>query len=137
MYLPTELQQSHFGGLGVSTKFIKKQGRFGKNICARLKRILTTISFYFQAVGLSRSGGREEPSSPRKPEAPSSCIPPPPPPASLPPPPPPVPNLPPPPCPMPAAPTFKVEVKNVPPASAPLKSFNWAKLPDTKVRLLQ
>ncbi|KAK9728732.1 Diaphanous FH3 Domain [Popillia japonica] len=62
-------------------------------------------------------------------------MPPPPPPIA--PPPPPAPGLPPPPC-VPLAPAcepIKVEVpkKNVPQPSNPLKSFNWSKLPDTKV----
>ncbi|KAL1455142.1 hypothetical protein WDU94_009258 [Cyamophila willieti] len=115
---------------------LKHRADFEQDERKRLENLINSGSVPddTKAVGLSRSAsGREEPTSPRKPDAPAPCIPPPPPPANLPPPPPPVPNLPPPPCPGIAAPTFKVEVKNVPPASAPLKSFNWAKLPDTKV----
>ncbi|KRT81519.1 hypothetical protein AMK59_5568, partial [Oryctes borbonicus] len=61
----------------------------------------------------------------------------PPPPPPLAPPPPPAPGLPPPLI-LPQAPAtepIKVEVpkKNVPQPSNPLKSFNWSKLPDTKV----
>ncbi|XP_044748082.1 disheveled-associated activator of morphogenesis 1 isoform X1 [Coccinella septempunctata] len=64
--------------------------------------------------------------------------PPPPPPVAPPPPPPGPPGPPPPPCAMPAAPPaeiFKMEVvkKNVPQPSNPLKSFNWSKIPDTKL----
>lgn len=61
----------------------------------------------------------------------------PPPPPPLAPPPPPAPGLPPPPCAPMAPPSepLKVEVpkKNVPQPSNPLKSFNWSKLPDTKL----
>lgn len=61
----------------------------------------------------------------------------PPPPPPLAPPPPPAPGPPPPPCaPMapPAAP-LKIEIvkKNIPQPSNPLKSFNWSKLPESKV----
>ncbi|XP_018324678.1 disheveled-associated activator of morphogenesis 1 isoform X2 [Agrilus planipennis] len=62
-------------------------------------------------------------------------IPPPPPP--LVPPPPPAPGPPPPPCAPTAPPSapLKVEIikKNIPQPSNPLKSFNWSKLPETKV----
>lgn len=66
-------------------------------------------------------------------------IPPPPPclPNMTPPPPPPVPGPPPPPSalhpPASLAPPRPVQIKNVPQPSNPLKSFNWSKLPDTKV----
>lgn len=63
-----------------------------------------------------------------------SSVPPPPPPLA--PPPPPAPGPPPPPCaPMAPMEPLKMEVvkKNVPQPSNPLKSFNWSKLPDTKV----
>ncbi|XP_054261118.1 disheveled-associated activator of morphogenesis 1 isoform X2 [Macrosteles quadrilineatus] len=66
-------------------------------------------------------------------------VPPPPPCPSLPPPPPPVPGPPPPPSapapPMALAPPLPrpTVTKNVPQPSNPLKSFNWSKLPDTKV----
>ncbi|KAF5302867.1 hypothetical protein FQA39_LY02047 [Lamprigera yunnana] len=65
----------------------------------------------------------------------SSCTPPPPPPLA--PPPPPVPGPPPPPC-APLAPAvapLKIEIvkKNIPQPSNPLKSFNWSKLPESKV----
>ncbi|XP_022918586.1 disheveled-associated activator of morphogenesis 1 isoform X2 [Onthophagus taurus] len=60
-----------------------------------------------------------------------------PPPPPLAPPPPPAPGPPPPPCAPMAPPTeaLKIEVpkKNVPQPSNPLKSFNWSKLPETKV----
>lgn len=63
---------------------------------------------------------------------------PPPPPPLAPPPPPGPPGPPPPPCaPVapPAEPLMKTEVikKNIPQPSNPLKSFNWSKLPETKL----
>lgn len=66
------------------------------------------------------------------------CAPPPPPPLAPPPPPLAPPGPPPPPCAPMAPPTesFKVEPakkKNIPQPSNPLKSFNWSKLPDTKL----
>ncbi|XP_018564843.1 disheveled-associated activator of morphogenesis 1 [Anoplophora glabripennis] len=66
------------------------------------------------------------------------CAPPPPPPLAPPPPPLAPPGPPPPPCAPLAPPTesFKVEQvkkKNIPQPSNPLKSFNWSKLPDTKL----
>uniref|UniRef100_A0A1B6C417 FH2 domain-containing protein n=1 Tax=Clastoptera arizonana TaxID=38151 RepID=A0A1B6C417_9HEMI len=66
-------------------------------------------------------------------------VPPPPPclPNMAPPPPPPVPGPPPPPSAPLAAPALAppkpVQIKNVPQPSNPLKSFNWSKLPDTKL----
>ncbi|CAL8090724.1 unnamed protein product [Orchesella dallaii] len=59
---------------------------------------------------------------PPPPPIPSNNIPPPPPPQnqSIPPPPPP-------------AALIVVKPKHIPPASAPLKSFNWSKLPETKL----
>lgn len=69
----------------------------------------------------------------------SGKIPPPPPclPNMTPPPPPPAPGPPPPPSaphpPASLAPPRPIQIKNVPQPSNPLKSFNWSKLPDTKV----
>lgn len=63
------------------------------------------------------------------------CLPPPPPPPMVPPPPMAPPGgPPPPPCgPPPPLPKLELPKKNVPQPSNPLKSFNWSKLPDSKL----
>lgn len=82
-----------------------------------------------KAIGLNISSDKEF-----KPT--EIVLPPPPPPIMAAPLPPPAPGPPPPPCaPVapPCAPMIKETKRNVPQPSNPLKSFNWSKLPDTKL----
>jgi dishevelled associated activator of morphogenesis len=103
----------------------------------RLERLVTegSIPDDQKVAGLTKCNGTA--TSPPPPPPPCK-IPPPPPPFFAAPAPPPVPGAPPPFAPaaptLPQAPKVEATKKNVPQPANPLKSFNWSKLPDSKLQ---
>jgi dishevelled associated activator of morphogenesis len=103
----------------------------------RLERLVTegSIPDDQKVAGLTKCNGQAATSPP--PPAPPCKIPPPPPPFFSAPPPPPAPGSLPsfaPMAPAPQATKLEVTKKNVPQPANPLKSFNWSKLPDSKLQ---